>query len=214
MDWTRILEALDACPIVPVLSIPEPEHAEPLALALAEGGITVSEITLRTPAGLGAIAAFKSACPGMVTGAGTILNSQDLTTAVSAGADFIVSPGFDGSLLSKLATCPVPVMPGIATPSEAIAARTAGIKRVKLFPASLVGGAPMIKALGGPLQDMGFMPTGGVTLDTLADYLSLPNVYAVGGTWIAKPEHLVAGDWDGIAARAADALKAAKAIRS
>lgn len=213
MDWTRILDALDTCPIVPVLSIPEAEQAEPLARALVAGGITVSEITLRTPAGLGAIESFKSACPDMVVGAGTILNSQDLVTAIAAGADFIVSPGFDAPLLSQLATCPVPVMPGVATPGEAIAARNAGILRVKLFPAGVVGGAPMIKALGAPIQDMGFMPTGGVTLDNLADYLSLPNVYAVGGTWIAKPEHLAAGDWDGIATRAADALKAAKAIR-
>ena len=213
MDWNRILTALDACPIVPVLSIPEAEHAEPLARALAEGGITVSEITLRPPAGLGAIGTFKAACPDMVVGAGTILDSQGLTTAVNAGADFIVSPGFDASLLTKLATCPVPVMPGIATPGEAIAARNAGILRVKLFPAGVVGGASMIKALGAPIQDMGFMPTGGVTLDNLSDYLSLPNVYAVGGTWIAKPEHLVAGDWDGIAERASQALAAAKAIR-
>jgi 2-dehydro-3-deoxyphosphogluconate aldolase/(4S)-4-hydroxy-2-oxoglutarate aldolase len=107
----------------------------------------------------------------------------------------------------------VPVLPGVATAGEAMAARAAGIMRVKLFPASLAGGAPMIKALGAPIQDMGFMPTGGVTLDNLADYLSLPNVYAVGGTWIAKPEHLVAGDWAGIAERASQALAAAKAIR-
>jgi 2-dehydro-3-deoxyphosphogluconate aldolase/(4S)-4-hydroxy-2-oxoglutarate aldolase len=213
MDWNRILTALDACPIVPVLSIPEAEHAEPLARALADGGITVSEITLRTPAGLGAIGTFKKACPDMVVGAGTILSAADLDTAVEAGAEFIVSPGFDSALLERLAACTVPVLPGVATAGEAMAARAAGIMRVKLFPASLAGGAPMIKALGAPIQDMGFMPTGGVTLDNLADYLSLPNVYAVGGTWIAKPEHLVAGDWAGIAERASQALAAAKAIR-
>lgn len=213
MDWQNIATALTACPVVPVLAIPDIAQAAPLACALAEGGITVSEITLRTEAGLPSIAAFKAAAPGMVVGAGTILDASDLERAVDAGADFIVSPGFDAQLLAALAACRVPALPGVATPGEAMAARNAGIRRVKLFPAEIVGGAAMIKGIGGPIQDMGFMPTGGVTPDNMGDYLALPNVYAVGGTWIAKPEHLVAGDWDAIAARARQACDMAAAAR-
>lgn len=213
MDFSKLDAGLANCPVVPVLAIPELEQAAPLAKALAAGGITVSEITLRTPAGLPAIQVFKEAAPGMVVGAGTILDANDLDAAVTAGSDFIVSPGFDAGLLDALSKCPVPPLPGVATAGEAIAARNAGISRVKLFPASLVGGAPMIKALGGPIQDLSFMPTGGVTVDNMGDYLSLPNVYAVGGTWIAKPEHLNASDWDGITTRARAACEAAAQLR-
>ncbi|MEM6665632.1 MAG: bifunctional 4-hydroxy-2-oxoglutarate aldolase/2-dehydro-3-deoxy-phosphogluconate aldolase [Pseudomonadota bacterium] len=209
MDFNKLDAGLAKCPVVPVLAIPELSQAEPLAKALAAGGITVSEITLRTEAGLPAIQAFKSAAPEMVVGAGTILDADDLRAAVEAGSDFIVSPGFDAGLLDALSKCPVPPLPGVATAGEALAARNAGISRVKLFPAELVGGAPMIKALGGPIQDLSFMPTGGVTLDNMPSYLSLPNVYAVGGTWIAKPEHLNAGHWAGITERARAACAAA-----
>lgn len=213
MDFSKLDAGLAKCPVVPVLAIPELVQAEPLAKALAAGGITVSEITLRTSAGLPSIQVFKDAAPGMVVGAGTILDASDLDAAVKAGSDFIVSPGFDAGLLNALAKCPVPPLPGVATAGEAIAARNAGISRVKLFPASLVGGAPMIKALGGPIQDLSFMPTGGVTMENMGKYLSLPNVYAVGGTWIAKPEHLNTGDWDGITARARAACEAAGQLR-
>ncbi|MEL6662667.1 MAG: bifunctional 4-hydroxy-2-oxoglutarate aldolase/2-dehydro-3-deoxy-phosphogluconate aldolase [Pseudomonadota bacterium] len=214
MDWSKIEAALAECPVVPVLAIPQIEQAANLAEALAKGGITVSEITLRTPAGLPAINLFKTTAPGMVVGAGTILDERDLSAAVEAGSDFIVSPGFDDNLLKSLSECPVTPLPGVATAGEAMAARNAGIKRVKLFPAEVVGGAALIKGLGGPLQDMAFMPTGGVTLSNMADYLSLKNVYAVGGTWIAKSEHLEAGDWEGITARAREACDAAKRIKS
>ncbi|MEM7723435.1 MAG: bifunctional 4-hydroxy-2-oxoglutarate aldolase/2-dehydro-3-deoxy-phosphogluconate aldolase [Pseudomonadota bacterium] len=213
MDWARTLSALEACPVVPVLSVDRIENAAPLARALFDGGITVSEITLRTDAGLPSVAIFKQTCPNMLVGAGTVLDAADLAAALDHGSDFIVSPGFDAGLLSALAECPVPVMPGVATPGEAMAARNAGITRVKLFPAGIVGGAAMIKGMGGPLQDMGFMPTGGVTLDNLGDYLALANVYAVGGTWIAKAEDVAAGDWTGITARARAACEAAKALR-
>ena len=213
MDWQQIESALKACPIVPVLAVPHIDHAAPLATALAAGGITVSEITLRTDAGLPSIAAFKSAAPGMVVGMGTVLSSADLDASVAAGADFVVTPGFDAGLLAALAQSPVPTLPGVGTAGEAMAARNAGIKRVKLFPAEVVGGAAMIKGLGGPLQDMAFMPTGGVTLDNMGDYLALKNVYAVGGTWIAKTEHIEAGDWEGIANRAKAAREAALNLR-
>lgn len=213
MDWQTIETALAACPIVPVLAVPHIDHAAPLARALAEGGITVSELTLRTDAGLPSIAAFKAAVPGMVVGMGTVLNAGDLAASVDAGADFIVTPGFDAALLAALSQCPVPVLPGVATAGEAMAARSGGIRQVKLFPAEAVGGAALIKGLGGPLQDMAFMPTGGVTLENMGDYLALANVYAVGGTWIAKTEQIEAGDWAGITERARDACERARAFR-
>ncbi len=214
MDWPTLAKALAASPIVPVLSVDPLDVATPLAHALQAGGITVAEVTLRTAAGLEAISAFKRACPDMVVGAGTVLDANDLRRALDAGADFIVSPGFDAGLLDVLAGAPVPVLPGVATPGEAMAARNAGLRHVKLFPAEIVGGAAMIRSLGGPLQDMKFMPTGGVTLANLGDYLALDNVYAVGGTWIAKPDHLAAGDWSGIEARAREACEAARLARS
>jgi len=213
MDWTRILKALRACPIVPVLSVDRVEHAQPLANALAAGGITVSEITLRTEAGLPSIAAFKAARPDMIVGAGTVLDINDLRRARDGGSDFIVTPGFDAELLASLADCPIPVIPGIATASEAIAARNAGLNRVKLFPAEIVGGAAAIRAFSGPLPDMGFMPTGGVTPDNLTEYLRQETVFAVGGTWIAKGDHASSGDWQAITARAREALEAALEVR-
>ncbi|MEO0466731.1 MAG: bifunctional 4-hydroxy-2-oxoglutarate aldolase/2-dehydro-3-deoxy-phosphogluconate aldolase [Pseudomonadota bacterium] len=214
MDFNKLDAGLSRCPVVPVLAIPDIRQAEPLAKALAAGGVTVSEITLRTEAGLPAIQVFKDSAPGMVVGAGTILDENDLTAALDAGSDFIVSPGFDAGLLAALSKCPVPPLPGVATAGEAIAARNAGISRVKLFPASLVGGAPMIKAFGGPIPDLSFMPTGGVTMENMGDYLTLKNVYAVGGTWIAKPEHLDAEDWAGITDRARLACEAAARLRA
>jgi len=213
MDWQTLTDALTAAPVVPVLSVDPLESAAPLAEALAAGGIKVAEITLRTEAGLAAIAAFKAASPGMIVGAGTILDASDLDRAVEAGADFIVTPGFDAPLLTALAGVSVPVLPGVATPGEAIAARSAGLHRVKLFPAEIVGGAGMIGALSGPLPDMAFMPTGGVTLANLGAYLALGNVLAVGGTWIARPGDIAAGDWAGIEARAREACTAAAAAR-
>ncbi|MEM1149182.1 MAG: bifunctional 4-hydroxy-2-oxoglutarate aldolase/2-dehydro-3-deoxy-phosphogluconate aldolase [Pseudomonadota bacterium] len=213
MDWHHLESALVRCPVVPVLAVPDIDSAAPLAKALHAGGITVSELTLRTQAGLPSIAAFKSAAPDMVVGMGTVLDKNTLAASVDAGSDFIVTPGFDGPLLEALAACPVPALPGVATAGEAMAARGVGIKRVKLFPADAVGGASLIKGLGGPLSDMAFMPTGGVTLENMGDYLALGNVYAVGGTWIARTEHIEAGDWAGITQRARTASEAALQYR-
>lgn len=213
MDWTRLDEALALCPVVPVLSVPELTHAEPLARALAAGGITVSEITLRTAAGLPAISAFKQAAPDMVVGAGTLLSPSDLISAMDAGADFAVTPGFDPALLAALSAAAIPSIPGVATAGEAITARSAGLKRVKLFPAESVGGAAIIKALGGPLADMQFMPTGGVKQASLAEYLELANVFAVGGTWVAPASTVDAQDWETVTNTARETLATATAVR-
>lgn len=213
MDWTRIEVALRECPLVPVLNVPEVDDAAPLASALAAGGITVCEITLRTEAGLASISAFKDAQPGLITGAGSILGTDSLGEALGAGADFIVSPGLDDELFEAFRTCPVPVMPGVATASEALAAYKAGLRRVKVFPASAIGGAELIKALAAPFPDMSFMPTGGVTLANISSYLTLSNVYAVGGTWIAKSKLIESGDWASITGRALEARNAARSFR-
>lgn len=214
MQLQAILERLGECPIVPVLSVDTIEQAAPLAEALHQGGITVAEMTLRTPAGLEAISAMKKAVPGMVVGAGTVLSADDVRRSVDIGADFLVSPGASSSLLASMASAGVPAMPGIATPSEALTARAVGLTHLKLFPAMVVGGVEMLKGIAGPIQDLSFMPTGGVTTDNMHDFLSLKNVFAVGGTWIARAEHVTAGDWSGIAARARAATDLANSRKS
>ncbi|MEM1149189.1 MAG: bifunctional 4-hydroxy-2-oxoglutarate aldolase/2-dehydro-3-deoxy-phosphogluconate aldolase [Pseudomonadota bacterium] len=213
MDWETLEAALCDCPLVPVLNVARPEDAAPLASALVAGGVTVCEVTLRTEAGLSAISAFKSECPGLITGGGSVLDSRAMHDVVSAGADFVVSPGLDDELLETFATCPVPVLPGVATASEAMVAYKAGLRHVKLFPASVIGGPELIKALAAPLPDMAFMPTGGVTLANISSFLTQPNVFSVGGTWIAKPELMERGDWAAITQRAKEARNAARSLR-
>jgi len=213
MTLEAFLERARACPVVPVLSVETVEQAGPLAVALARGGITVAEMTLRTPAGLAAIAAMKQAAPELLVGAGTVLGAADVGACVDGGADFLVSPGTSPALLSAMAAAPVPSLPGVATPSEAMAARALGLTHLKLFPAAVVGGIDMLKGMAGPLADLSFMPTGGVKPENMADYLDLPNVYGVGGTWIAKPDHVAAGDWAGIEERSREAASIARAAR-
>lgn len=202
----RLDSALKAAPIVPVLTVPDASKAAQVAHAFKRGGLTVLEITLRTEAAAEAIAEMKRAEPDMVVGAGTIRNEQDLKTALEAGSDFLVSPGLSPSLIAATRGLPVPLLPGIATPSEAMSAYEAGFETLKLFPAEVVGGAPMLKALAGPLPHLKFMPTGGLTPENLKTYASLPNVVAMGGTWLAKPDHIEADDWSGIENRSREAL--------
>ena len=213
MDWTRLNAALKECPLVPVLNVPKIEDAAPLANALAAGGITVCEVTLRTEAGLKAIETFKSAEPDLITGGGSVLDAAALQRVREAGADFIVSPGLDDDLLAAFSGCPVPVFPGVATASEAMVAYKAGLRHVKLYPASVINGAELIKALVAPLPELSFMPTGGITLANISNFLALPSVFAVGGTWIAKPHLIEAGDWASITARAREAKNATRALR-
>lgn len=213
MDWKRLEAAFRECPLVPVLNVPKVEDAAPLAKALAAGGITVCEVTLRTEAGLEAIAEFKSAEPDLITGAGSVLDTASVNRVLKAGAEFIVSPGLDDELVEAFANCPVPTLPGVATASEAMVAHKAGLDHVKLFPASVIGGADLVRALAAPLPEMTFMPTGGVTLANISSFLTQPNVQAVGGTWIAKQKLLEAGDWASITSRAREARNAARSFR-
>lgn len=192
-------------PVLPVVTIPEVDQAAPLARALLAGGISTIEITLRTPAALEAIKRVAQEVPDMVVGAGTILSPSDADAAAAAGARFLVSPGLTPALLMAAGGFSVPLLPGVATASEAMTARDAGFRLLKLFPAEAVGGKALLKGLSGPLADLGFCPTGGITLESAPAYLALPNVRCVGGSWLATEAAIQAGDWAAITARARDA---------
>ena len=205
---TEMKRAAAKAPVVPVLVIGSVEQAAPLARALQDGGLTIAEVTLRTPAGIGAIAAMKAAAPELLVGAGTVLNGDDVRNSLEAGADFLVSPGMSPGLLNALGKYRPLMIPGIATASEAMCRHEEGFEMLKLFPASVAGGIPALKALAGPLPHLQFMPTGGVGAGDANDYLALPNVLAVGGSWIATRADVDSGDWAGISRKAREALSA------
>lgn len=210
MQMSVFLSLLRTCPVIPVLTLDRVEDAAPLAVALKNGGLSVVEVTLRTPAALDAITAMKRAAPGLVVGAGTILRPTDLDAALSSGADFIVTPATTPALVAPLKSCGVPVIPGVATPSEILTRLDEGFSVLKLFPAEQYGGAATIAALAGPLPHAQFCPTGGIGRDKVASYLALRNVVGVGGSWIATNALISQGDWTAISenARAAAAFAA------
>ena len=202
--------ALSKCKIVPVVVVHDVAHAAPLANALANGGLTVVEVTMRTPAALDVIRAMVNARLDLVTGAGTILNAAHLQQARDAGAHFGVSPGTSPALREAILAANWPFIPGCATPSEAMTLAEHGFGVVKLFPAEVVGGLDMLKSMAAPLPHIQFMPTGGVRLEKVAQYVAQPNVAAVGGTWIVPPALLAAGDFAAIEALAREAFLAAQ----
>jgi 2-dehydro-3-deoxyphosphogluconate aldolase/(4S)-4-hydroxy-2-oxoglutarate aldolase len=199
-------EIIGATPVIPVLTIARIDDAVPLAQALTEGGLKVLEMTLRTPAALGAIEAIARAVPHAVAGAGTVMTSDDLKRARDAGAQFAVSPGLTEQLARDVA---LPLLPGVATASEIMRGRELGFDRFKFFPAESSGGIAALKAFAGPFADIRFCPTGGITAKIAPDYLALANVMCVGGSWMAPPSMIEARDWKGIAklARAAAGLR-------
>jgi 2-dehydro-3-deoxyphosphogluconate aldolase/(4S)-4-hydroxy-2-oxoglutarate aldolase len=186
-------------------------QAVPLARALWAGGIDVIEITLRHAAGLPAIEAVSRQLPEMQVGAGTVTRAFEMAQARDAGARFALSPGLTESLVQAAQDVRMPFIPGVMTPGEVMRARDFGFGLVKLFPAAQAGGADMLKALSGPLPDMRFCPTGGISLTNLGDYLGLPNVALVGGSWLAPVQLLIEGRWDEITARASEARRQADA---
>ncbi|HEY6452802.1 MAG TPA: bifunctional 4-hydroxy-2-oxoglutarate aldolase/2-dehydro-3-deoxy-phosphogluconate aldolase [Steroidobacteraceae bacterium] len=192
-------------PVIPVLTVRRLEHAVPLALALCRGGLRVLEVTLRTPCALAALAAMRAAAADAIIGAGTLTRARDFEDCAAVGAQFAVTPGLTTELIAAAARSGIPLLPGIMTPTELIAARAAGFKACKLFPAQQAGGIDMLKALGGPFPDQVFCPTGGITRANAAQFLALPNVLCVGGSWVAPPAALEAQDWDRIEALARDA---------
>ncbi|MBN9433702.1 MAG: 2-dehydro-3-deoxy-phosphogluconate aldolase [Bosea sp.] len=210
-NLAALLPVLKAAPVVPVLIIEDAKTAVPLARALVAGGLTALEVTLRTPAALDCIRAIKAEVEGANVGAGTILDAKQFDAAVAAGSSFLVSPGATPKLLAHAKGSPVPLLPGIATASEAMALLEEGYGAAKFFPAEQAGGAPYLKALSSPIPGLVFCPTGGVSLKNAPTYLALPNVVCVGGSWVAPPAAVAAGDWAAITTLAAEAaaLKAA-----
>jgi 2-dehydro-3-deoxyphosphogluconate aldolase / (4S)-4-hydroxy-2-oxoglutarate aldolase len=199
-----VAEILAGCPVVPVVAIDRAEDAVPLARALAAGGLTTIEVTLRTPVALESITAIAAEVPEIRVGAGTLRDAAQVEAALAAGAEFLVTPALTPGLLDALVAAPVPAVPGIATPSEAAAALDAGLRELKLFPAGALGATALLRALAGPYPEARFVPTGGIDAAGAPDYLALANVLAVGGSWVSA----AAPDWDAVtaAARAAAAL--------
>ena len=201
----KLLSTLKLQPVVPVLIIEDAKTAVPLARALVAGGLKAIEITLRTDAALEAVRLVAEEVEGAVVGAGTILNAAHYAAAVDAGSQFIVSPGTTQELLDVARQSDIPLLPGAATASEVMALREEGYKVLKFFPAEQAGGAAYLKALSSPLAGTLFCPTGGISLKNAMDYLSLPNVVCVGGSWVAPKELVSAGDWAGITKLAIEA---------
>ena len=211
-----IVETLGQAGVVPVIVIEKAEQAVPLARALVKGGLPVLEVTFRTKAAAGAIAAIRREVPEAVVGAGTLLTPQMVKDAKAAGAVFGVAPGFDPVVMAAAKAEGLPMCPGIATASELSQALTAGCEMVKFFPAEAAGGVKMIKNLLGAFRFTGvrFMPTGGVNLSNVADYLSVPEVACCGGTWIVPKDALASGDYGAIERLAADASALVRKLRS
>jgi 2-dehydro-3-deoxyphosphogluconate aldolase/(4S)-4-hydroxy-2-oxoglutarate aldolase len=192
-------------PVIPVLTLSDLNHAVPLARALVAGGLHVLEIILRTPVALGCIEAIRKAIPDAIVGAGTLTRAVDFAAADRAGAQFGVSPGLTPELAGAARGARFPLLPGVMTPTEVIAARLAGFNVLKLYPAHQAGGVGMLRALAAPFPDVLFCPTGGIAHASAPDYLALTNVVSVGGSWMAPQPMIDAGDWQGIEALARDA---------
>ncbi|WP_170446886.1 bifunctional 4-hydroxy-2-oxoglutarate aldolase/2-dehydro-3-deoxy-phosphogluconate aldolase [Ruegeria arenilitoris] len=200
----RTREICALAPIVPVLVVDDSAHARPLAEALVAGGLPALEVTLRTPAALDAIRAMVQV-PGGVVGAGTLVTPDDVRAAKEAGAQFGVSPGATDALIAACEAEGLPLLPGAATATEAMRLLEQGYDMLKFFPAEASGGAPALKAIGAPLPQITFCPTGGVSPANARDYLSLPNVICAGGSWVAPKQMVAQGDWAGIEALAREA---------
>jgi 2-dehydro-3-deoxyphosphogluconate aldolase/(4S)-4-hydroxy-2-oxoglutarate aldolase len=192
-------------PVIPVLTIERAKDAVPLARALVAGGLPVLEVTLRTSEALAAIAAIAREVPEAVVGAGTITRPSDIAQAVEAGAKFLVSPGTPEALVAALALTPIPILPGCATVSEAMTLAAHGFTVLKFFPAQASGGIAWLKSVAAPLPDLRFCVTGGIDGTNAAAYLATPNVIAVGGSWVAPKDAIVAGDFARITALAREA---------
>ena len=205
----RALSVCQLAPVVPVLVVKDAAHAAPLANALVSGGLPALEVTLRTDAALDVIREMAQVDGGVV-GAGTLLSPKDVQDAVDAGALFGVSPGATDRLLDAALEAGLPMLPGAATATEAMALLERGYNVQKFFPAEASGGAPALKAIGAPLPQVKFCPTGGVSLKNAPAYLGLSNTLCVGGSWVAPNQMVQDGDWDGIRALAQEASSLAR----
>ncbi|MCX5168708.1 bifunctional 4-hydroxy-2-oxoglutarate aldolase/2-dehydro-3-deoxy-phosphogluconate aldolase [Streptomyces antibioticus] len=186
---------LDLTPVLPVVVVRDADDAVPLARALAAGGLPAIEVTLRTPAALDAVRRISAEVPEAVVGAGTVITPEQVTACVAAGARFLVSPGWTDGLLAAMRASGVPFLPGVSTATEVVALLERGVREMKFFPAQAAGGTAYLRSLAGPLPQARFCPTGGVGPDNAAEYLSLPNVGCVGGSWMVPAEAVAARDW-------------------
>jgi len=199
---SAILDIMRSSPVMPVIVLDNVDDALPLARALTSGGVRVLEITLRTPAALACVRAIRAAVPDAIVGVGTIVNCADFDAAREAGAAFGVSPGATPELLAHAAKTGFPFLPGTMTPSDMMRVLDAGFTEAKLFPAEQAGGIGLLKAVGGPLPQLTFCPTGGIDAALAPAYLALPNVACVGGSWLAPAALITKRDWDEIGRRA------------
>ncbi|MBZ2167706.1 bifunctional 4-hydroxy-2-oxoglutarate aldolase/2-dehydro-3-deoxy-phosphogluconate aldolase [Marinobacter sp. F4216] len=191
----RIQAVLEASPLVPVISIQDPDQAVPLCRSLVDGGIRVLEITLRTPFGLKAIEEVRAALPDAWVGAGTVTSVAQYREAENAGAQFVITPGVTEAILEFGVTSQAPLLPGVATVSELMMGYVLGYRQFKFFPAEVAGGVSALKAFRGPFPDVTFCPTGGIRRETAGHYLELSNVRSVGGSWLTPKDVVAAGDW-------------------
>lgn len=198
-------DILALAPVLPVVVLSDADTAVPLARALVAGGIPGVEVTLRTPAALGAIERIAAEVPEAVVGAGTVVTSDQARAAAEAGARFLVSPGCTRDLGSAMADTGLPFLPGVGTVSEAMEVMERGLTGMKFFPAEPAGGAAFLKSLSSPLPQARFCPTGGITAESASTYLALPNVTCVGGSWLTPDPLVSAGKWDEITALAREA---------
>jgi 2-dehydro-3-deoxyphosphogluconate aldolase/(4S)-4-hydroxy-2-oxoglutarate aldolase len=210
IDISKILENT---PVVPLVQADDPETAIQISRALAKGGLTVAEVVFRTDAALECLRAVAAEVPEMIAGAGTVLNAEMAAQAIDAGAKFVVAPGLDKGTVELCQSRSIPIYPGTMTPSEVMAAVNLGLREVKFFPGSLAGGIPMLKALGSVFRGVRFMPTGGVSVSNLADFLAVPCVLACGGSWLTPKAAIEAGNYDEITKLAEEAVAIARQAR-
>jgi 2-dehydro-3-deoxyphosphogluconate aldolase/(4S)-4-hydroxy-2-oxoglutarate aldolase len=209
-----VVDRIGASGVVPVVELPAVEDAVPLLEALLAGGISTAEITLRTPAGIDAIALLRDSYPDATIGAGTVRRLEDVSRVVEAGAQFVVSPAVNVDLLRACAAAGIPAVPGACTPTDVDTAVHAGASVVKFFPAESMGGVPFLRALTAPFHDVRFIPTGGITAANLRSYLELPQVVACGGSWMVAPGLVRAGAFDQITALAREAVSIVREARA
>jgi len=211
MDLTA---ALFDAGVVPVVTVSRPEQGVSIAEALLAGGLTCVEITFRSDAAPAAIESIRAHLPGLLVGAGTVLTTAQADAAIAAGASFVVAPGLNPAVVDHVLGRGIPMLPGVCTPSEIEQALARGLRLVKLFPAAAMGGVGFLRALAGPYPMVRYFPTGGITPANVAEYLAVPFVAAVGGTWLATPDVVAAGEWETIRGLAADAAAMVRRARS
>lgn len=207
------LETLRRVRVCPVIVIDDAKNAVPMARALAEGGLTCIEITMRTPAALDAMKRISAECPDVVMGAGTVLSPENARDARAAGAQFMVAPGINPEMVRYCVDNGIPVFPGVATPSEIEAALRLGLSVVKVFPIEALGGVNYLKAIAGPFGKLEFLPSGGISAANLPEYLAYDRVIACGGSWMAPSAMIKAGQFDRIREEAAKAAAIAQNVK-